>query len=177
MLGLKIAYKYLIIILVGMVIFLLDWYNESGSFLNESILIIAGLLKSVYFIYFTFNRIKETAHKEFVFTEFAAFVSFNIALIVLSFAIDFNCLFRIKETAFTGIAAGQNPIKDLITFLYFSAATFTTAGFGDIKPNDSITQLFVMAELFTGYFYTILIISNIMHIRNSITRNIEKTTP
>lgn len=177
MLGLKIAYKYVIIILVGIGIFLLDWYNESGSILNETILIIAGLLKTSYFIYFTFIRIRETAHREFVFSEFAAFVSFNIALIVLSFAIDFNCLYRIKETAFSGVLNTANPIKDFITFLYFSAATFTTAGFGDIKPNDSITQLFVMAELFTGYFYTILIISNIMHIRNSMTRHVEKTIP
>ncbi|ULQ51049.1 potassium channel family protein [Flavihumibacter fluvii] len=174
MLELKIAYKYGIVILIGILIFLLDWYNESGSVLNESILIIAGLLKSLYFIRFTFNRIKETAHKEFIFSEFATFISFNIALIVLSFAIDFNCLFRIRETAFTGIIPTENIIKEFIGFLYFSASTFTTAGFGDIKPNDAITQLFVMAELFTGYFYTILVIANIMHIRNSIVRKSEK---
>lgn len=177
MLELKIAYKYIIVIFIGVVIFLLDLYNESGNTLNESILILAGLFKSVYFIKFTFNRIRETAHKEFIFSEFATFISFNIALIVLSFAIDFNCLSRIKETAFTGILPAGNIMKEFIGFLYFSASTFTTAGFGDIKPNDPITQLFVMAELFTGYFYTILIISNIMHIRNSINSNIEKETP
>jgi hypothetical protein len=171
MLELKIAYKYIIVFIIGILIFLLDWYNESGNILNESILIFAGLFKSLYFIKFTFNRIKETAHKDFIFSEFATFISFNIALIVLSFAIDFNCLFRIKESAFSGVLPTGNMLKDFIGFLYFSASTFTTAGFGDIKPNDPITQLFVMAELFTGYFYTILIISNIMHIRDSIVSN------
>lgn len=115
MLELKIAYKYIIVIIIGIAIFLLDLFNESGSTLNESILILAGLFKSVYFIKFTY-----------------------IALIVLSFAVDYNCLSRIKETAFSGILPAGNIAKEFIGFLYFSASTFTTAGFGDIKPNDPI---------------------------------------
>ena len=55
MLELKIAYKYIIVIIIGIAIFLLDLYNETGSTLNESILILAGLFKSVYFIKFTFK--------------------------------------------------------------------------------------------------------------------------
>jgi hypothetical protein len=152
---------------------MLDNFNAFGSQINESILFAVGIFKSIYFIRFTFNRIRETAHSDFIFSDFATFVSFNIILMVFSFAIDYDCLYRIREATFTGVIQAGGWLKEFIGFIYFSASTFTTAGFGDIKPNDSITQVFVMAELFTGYFYSILIITNIMHIRASI-RNSDK---
>jgi hypothetical protein len=75
MLHIKLIYKYIIVIIVGIVIFMLDNFNALGSQINESILFAVGIFKSIYFIRFTFNRIGETAHTDFVFSDFATFVS------------------------------------------------------------------------------------------------------
>ena len=48
MLELKIAYKYIIVIIIGIAIFLLDLFNESGSLLNESILVISSIMRSIF---------------------------------------------------------------------------------------------------------------------------------
>jgi hypothetical protein len=40
---------------------------------------------------------------------------------------------------------------DLITMLYYSVVTFTTLGFGDIKPLAQGAALWVMAEVIVGY--------------------------
>ena len=96
-----------------------------------------------------------------------AFVVTSILLVILSFAIDYYCLFRIDAHAFAGLIPKQNILIEFISFFYYSISLFTTAGFGDIKPNSTSTQIFVSTELMIAFFFTVLVIANIGHIRNS----------
>ena len=163
----KSTYKYLIIILFGISIFLLDYFELANRNGSEIILSVISLLKAGYFIYFVFRTIKETAHKEFDFHEFMAFVVVSILLVILSYAIDYYCLFRIDAHAFAGLIPKQNILTEFISFFYYSISVFTTAGFGDIKQNSTSAQIFVSTELMIAFFFTILVIANIGHIRNS----------
>ncbi len=167
---LKSIYKYIIVILIGISIFLLDYFEVANRNGNEIILSVISLLKACYFIYFVFRTIKESAHKEFDFHEFMAFVVTSILLVILSFAIDYYCLFRIDAHAFAGLIPKQNILTEFISFFYYSISVFTTAGFGDIKPNSTSAQIFVSTELTIAFFFTILVIANIGHLRTSFTR-------
>lgn len=155
------------VILVGIAIFLLDYYELANLFINELLLLCISLLKSSYFIYYVFDRIKMTAHKEFYYHEFLSFISSSVLLIVISFSVDFYCLFRIDIDAFSGIVSARNIFPEFINFFYYSISVFTTAGFGDIKPNSTTSQVLVSAELMIAFFFTILFIANISHIRES----------
>ena len=104
----KSTYKYLIVIGIGLSIFLLDYFELVNTLSNEIVLSLLSLLKAGYFIYFVFRTIKETAHREFDFHEFMGFVVVSILLVILSFAIDYYCLFRIDAQSFAGIIAKQN---------------------------------------------------------------------
>ncbi|MFD2880496.1 potassium channel family protein [Paenibacillus rhizoplanae] len=42
---------------------------------------------------------------------------------------------------------GQDLLSQLITFLYFSVATFTTVGYGDIAPIDNTSRLVVVMQI------------------------------
>lgn len=163
----KSTYKYLIVILVGFLIFLLDYFELANGGGSEILLSIVSLLKACYFIYFVFRTIKETAHKEFDFHEFMAFVVVSILLVILSYAIDYYCLFRIDAHAFAGLIPKQNILTEFISFFYYSISVFTTAGFGDVKPNSTSAQIFVSTELMIAFFFTILVIANISHLRSS----------
>ncbi|HQW84368.1 MAG TPA: ion channel [Ferruginibacter sp.] len=170
----KSTYKYLIVIGIGLAIFLVDYFELINTLSNEIVLSVLSLLKAGYFIYFVFGTIKETAHKEFDFHEFLGFVVLSILLVILSFAIDYYCLFRINAHSFAGVIAKQNIITEFISFFYYSISVFTTAGFGDIKPNSTSAQIFVSTELMIAFFFTILVIANITHIRASFKEKVKE---
>lgn len=170
MLHVKSTYKYLAVILTGFLIFLLDYYQLANPTTSEVVLFAISLFKSAYFIYFVFRTIKETAHKEFYFHEFMSFVVIAILLVITSFAIDYYCLFRIDPSAFQGLIQKENIATEFLSLFYYSISVFTTAGFGDIKPNSSSSQVFVSTELMIAFFFTILVIANISHLRSSFSR-------
>lgn len=163
----KTTYKYLAVILAGLIIFLLDYHELANSVTSEIVLFIISIVKAVYFIYFVFRTIKETAHKDFYFNEFMSFVVVSILLVIISFSIDYYCLFRIKADAFTGFISKSSIVTEFITFFYYSISVFTTAGFGDVKPNCTSAQIFVSMELLIAFFFTVLVIANIGRIRSS----------
>lgn len=164
---LKSTYKYLIVIGIGLAIFLVDYFELINTLSNEIVLAVLSLLKAGYFIFFVFRTIKETAQREFDFHEFLGFVVVSILLVIFSFAIDYYCLFRIDAHSFAGVIAKQNILTEFINFIYYSISVFTTAGFGDIKPNSTSAQIFVSTELMIAFFFTILVIANIGHLRSS----------
>lgn len=161
------TYKYVMVILLGLIIFLLDYFELANPVSNEVVLFVLSVLKSAYFIYFVFSSIKETANRTLFFQEFMSFVVISILLVIVSFSIDYYCLFRINHNAFSGIIPKENILTEFVSFFYYSISVFTTAGFGDIKPNSSSSQIFVSTELMIAFFFTVLIIANITHIRGS----------
>lgn len=167
MVHVKPTYKYFAVIFIGLLIFFLDYYELTNPVINEALLFVISIAKSVYFIYFVFKTIKNTAHKEFYFNEFISFAVVSIQLVIISFAIDYYCLFRINSVSFAGIIPKASIATEFISFFYYSISVFTTAGFGDIKPNSTSAQIFVSMELMIAFFFTILVIANISHIRSS----------
>ncbi len=171
----KSTYKYFTVILLGLLIFLLDYYGLADPVINEVLLFALSIAKAAYFIFFVFQTIKETAHKEFYFHEFISFAVVSILLVIMSFAIDYYCLFRISADSFAGTIPKSNIVTEFISFIYYSISVFTTAGFGDIKPNSTNAQVFVSMELMIAFFFTILVIANISHIRSSFSKAVNKT--
>lgn len=169
------TYKYFTVILIGLLIFMLDYYGLADPVTNEIILFVLSIAKAAYFIFFVFQTIKETAHKEFYFHEFISFAVVSIILVIVSFAIDYYCLFRISSGSFAGTIPKNNIVTEFISFFYYSISVFTTAGFGDIKPNSTNAQVFVSMELMIAFFFTILVIANISHIRSSFSKTARKS--
>jgi len=44
-----------------------------------------------------------------------------------------------------------DSVNNWYTPFYFSVVTFTTLGFGDVKPSDWIGQLLITIEVISGY--------------------------
>lgn len=162
------ALQPLAVILLGVIIFLLDYYERFGPLTNEVVLFLLMAFKSAWFIVLTFRRIRSTLETEFFYHEFLSFIVYYVLLIILSFAVDFYCLYRIDPTAFAGIQQNRRVLDEFVTFSYFSIASFTTVGFGDILPHSTTAQVFVSAEVMLAFFFNILVIANIVQIRESM---------
>lgn len=69
-----------------------------------------------------------------------------------------------KPNEFAKIASGVRSYP-LVDFLYFSAITIATLGFGDIVPNDSQVRVLVMCEAMLG----LVIIGGLVSVFFSVT--------
>ena len=172
---LKSAIQPVVVILLGVIIFFLDYSERVGPLANEITLFLLTIGKSAYFIFLTFRRIRNTLETEFFYHEFLSFIVYHVLLIILSFAVDFYCLYQIDSTAFLGIQQRQTILDEFVTFAYFSVASFTTVGFGDILPRSTSAQIFVSAEVMLAFFFNILIIANVIQIRESMSKKQEKS--
>ncbi len=159
------------VILVGVAIFLLDLFEFSNESARKGILVSIVLFKSGYFIWLLITRLKRTAGQHFFFDQFARFIALSVLLAVVSFALDYYCLFRIDESAFRGVSAEVSAGSELLTYFYFSVSTFTTAGLGDITPVGKVAQSLVALQLAIGWLTTVLVIGNVVHLRESFTKN------
>lgn len=164
------AWPFVVVLLAGTTVFLADYYELQNPFFREVILTLISLAKSIWFVRFVIRRIRVSAVKEFFFPEFLAFIGVGVLLFVLSYAIDFYCLYQIRPDAFRGLPAAPNLLDDFITFFYFSVTNFTTAGLGDILPSTQSARLFVASELIIAFFFTIFVIANLSALRDSYSK-------
>jgi len=81
----------------------------------------------------------------------------------LLYAGFFTLINRAEPKAFAGFDEFSNNTEALVTvrifikFLYFSTATMTTVGFGDVTPTLWYTQLIVTTEMLLSVTYTVVI--------------------
>jgi Ion channel len=139
----------------------------ASAYYREMVLVLVSIVKSVWFVRFVIRRIRRSTQQEFFFHEFMAFIGMSIVLFILSYAIDYYCLFQISADSFRGMPPSPNLLDDFLTFFYFSVTTFTTAGLGDIVPNCASARIFTASELTISFFFTIFIIANLSVLRES----------
>jgi hypothetical protein len=89
-------------------------------------------------------------------------------LITLSFAVDYTCLYQFDKESFRGIIYANTLFDSFFDFLYFSVLTFTTTGFGDIIPITKSSKSLVTMQVIVAFITTIIVISNFVHIKDSI---------
>jgi len=116
---------------------------------------------------FSRKGIRMSTEREFYFHEFMTFTGASIVLFILSFAIDFYCLYEIRPDAFSGINAAGSWLNHFVTFSYFSITNFTTTGMGDIALQTASARIFISSELIISFFFTIFIIANLSMLRDS----------
>ncbi len=161
------VWPFVVVLLAGTAVFLADFYEFQNPFFRELVLTAISLVKSIWFVRFVIKRIRLSAEKEFFFHEFMAFIGIGVVLFVLSFAIDFYCLYQIRPDSFRGLPVHPDLLDDFVTFFYFSVTNFTTAGLGDVVPATKSARLFVASELIISFFFTIFVIANLTTLRES----------
>jgi hypothetical protein len=153
------------IILGGVLLFAFDFYELNSPRVNIGLLLIITAIKAGYFLRTTLRWIRRTVSSAYHARFLMSFLALQVLLIVLSFAVDYYCLYRIDAASFLLPDKPAAPWQQMLTFLYFSLGKYTTAGGGDMHPVTPAAQACAMGEMVVSYVTTVLIIANVGYLQ------------
>ncbi|MEM7211638.1 MAG: potassium channel family protein [Pseudomonadota bacterium] len=81
-------------------------------------------------------------------------------LLGVTWALIFVVMDAIQPGAFESISLGLE--NDWTVFLYFSFATLTTLGYGDISPDSAVAQVWAVSEAVTGVLYLAVLVARLV---------------
>ena len=112
-------------------------------------LILLFVLASVlFYILFIFHEIKESNSEEVRLQQTLVRISIAAFTCIIFFTIVYTSIYKLfGQSSFQGKGLGDDLLSQLITFLYFSVATFTTVGYGDVAPVDNTSRLVVVMQI------------------------------
>ena len=145
----------------GVLLFLFDAYEIGSPALNRALLILLSLGKLTYFISSLLRWIRKSGQEAVYRRHLLLFLLLSVLLIISSYAIDYYCLQRLRPDSFHLPFGQQDLVGQLLTFFYFSAGRFTTAGGSEVYPTAGLAQAYVVSEILLSYFTTVLIIANL----------------
>ncbi|MCL6603799.1 MAG: two pore domain potassium channel family protein [Paenibacillus sp.] len=131
---------------------LLNWVDWSsivpGHGGMRALILVFSFASVLFYILFIFNEIKDSNSKEVKLQHTLIRISIATISCIVFFTVVYTSIYKLfGETSFKGEGLGEDLLSQLITFLYFSVATFTTVGFGDIAPVDNTSRLVVIMQI------------------------------
>lgn len=167
----SIFFQHMIVLGIGLILFYLEKFEIADLFWEKLILLLISVGKCVYFIEHSFRKIEEASVNDISYNRFIVIILTNILLIVVSFGLDYTCLEQIDPGSFKGLTGEATIWNQTFEFMYFSTLSFTTVAYGDILPLTNSARALTMLEVGVAYLTTIIIISNFVQIKDSISRD------
>jgi Ca2+/Na+ antiporter len=97
-------------------------------------------------------------------------------ILILGYAFIFFGLQKITADSFVSVAqqSGLAAFGSIVDFIYYSAITIATVGYGDIYPVHTFARVFVLAEVLCGALLVIFVVSSFTAISISLTAERQK---
>ncbi|MEO8148443.1 MAG: ion channel [Bacteroidia bacterium] len=168
---LNLTLQHLVIILLGVIVFFIDDKELFRAVTTKIILVAIVLFKFFYFLSHNLKLIRGSQSDKNYFQKFLVSISVNISLIVVSFGVDYFCLYQIDSFAFNGVPAVAPLYEKICTLIYFSISTFSTTGFGDIQALTLTGRFLISLEIIMAFITTVFIISNFVNLKSISTNN------
>jgi voltage-gated potassium channel Kch len=132
-----------------------DWSPVSGTMLRRGgdILSFSALSWVIAHAVYAPGRI--TFHR----LQGAVVIYLSLATI---FASAYSLIWELSPGAFVNLAAHVGSLEEVATMLYFSIATLTTTGYGDIVPLDPFARSLANLESVIGPFYLAITVARLV---------------
>jgi voltage-gated potassium channel Kch len=132
-----------------------DWSPVSGTMLRRGGEILSFSALSWVIAHAVYAPGRITFHR----LQGAVVIYLSLATI---FASAYSLIWELSPGAFVNLAAHVGSLEEVATMLYFSLATLTTTGYGDIVPLDPFARSLANLESVIGPFYLAITVARLV---------------
>jgi len=136
--------------------------------LTKVLLLVMALIKSLFFVWQGFRKIKESAHQEAAYYQYLLFIGVNIVLMIVSFGFDFFALGMADKACFLSVTPPQSAAYWLFDCLYMSLLNMTNFGYGSVQPIGITAKCLTALEIILSFVAIIFVLSDFMSLRESL---------
>jgi len=129
-----------------------------GDMISNMISLSATLIGALIGITINLRHFVNTLQKPYQSSNLHVALGSVFATVIL-FAAIYSVIYLYVPNSFVGLN-GNTALDECVNVLYFSAATFTTVGYGDIYPVASIAKVFVSIEMMAFFVFFVILIGN-----------------
>lgn len=165
----KTILKYLFVILAGALVFYIDSLEFVNSIFTNFLILFLVIFKTAFFIAESIKKILETTRNNISYHHFLGFMAINILLIILSFSVDYLCLYQVDPAAFKGLG-NISYTETVFEMIYFSILAFANFGFAEVYPANLFAKIIVTFEIIVYFATIIFILSDFMSLKESIAK-------
>lgn len=170
----KIIVKYFIVIILALIVFITNASEHVNSQTNIAFIVVFVIIKAVVFMFESLQKVIEVSKNDTPYYQFLLFLGLNIALIILSFSIDYYCLYKASPLSFSGVQRHESALFIFIDFIYLSIMAFTNFGYGNILAMSMVAKFILTIELIISYAFIIFILSDFISLKESIANKISR---
>ena len=169
----QLLWQHGLLLLLGLALYLIDKYEGLPAGIITGVLLLAAAGKTTYFLLHNFRALSALRQ---AFQQFVLLVSLNLSMIALSFALDFYCLYRVNNQAFTGLRTGTE-LEVFGQLFYQSVGTLISNSGGSVAAGAGTTQVLLLLEKIAGFVSTVFVISNAANFLRPTPRRHEAPRP
>ncbi|XZE32205.1 ion channel [Pirellulaceae bacterium SH501] len=146
----------------------------SSNMLSESwmslVIVVTCLLKTAFFGTENVVQLRTAARNNIPHHRFLIWMAINMGQMIMSFAFDFHCLYRLNADSFAGIASNIDPNEALFDCFYLSTLNFSFFGYSDILPQTVAAKIVNLTEILIAFVTVIFLLSDFMSLKESISQ-------
>lgn len=131
-------------------------------------IVIACLMKTAFFGTENVIQLRTAAKNNIPHHRFLIWMAINMGQMIMSFAFDFHCLYRLNADSFAGIASNIDPNEALFDCFYLSTLNFSFFGYSDILPQTVAAKIVNLTEILIAFVTVIFLLSDFMSLKESI---------
>jgi len=92
----------------------------------------------------------------------------NMVQIIVSFGLDFHCLFTVNPASFSVVPRSPTPLELVFEFLYVGTLNFIFFGYGDVTPQTVPAKFITMTEIVLAFVTVIFLLSDFISLKESL---------
>ena len=138
-------------------------------------LLVISVTKTAFFGAENIRQLAEATRSNMAYHRFMLLMLVNMVQIILSFGLDFHCLYTVSPDSFSLVLKSPTQFEIVFEFLYVSTLNFTFFGYGDVTPQTIPAKFITMTEIVLAFVTVIFLLSDFISLKESLTKDGKKT--